>query len=370
MKARILQEDLLKGLVTASRFVATRNPLPVLSNILLVAEKGKLKIASTNLETGISLQIGAKIEKEGSLTVPAKIIVELVSNLPAGQTEIQTEEALLTIKSGTFSAKVAGIDAREFPPIPEKIEKKDLTFSSDILKKINDRVVFTAATDETRPVLTGVLLLFSQEKLSCVATDGFRLSLLELDYSSAQEAKIIIPAKLVEEVSKVLGGSSQIDVAIREAEKQLIFSDGNTTLTGRLLEGDFPPYGRIIPKKHEYMATLDRDELTRAIRASAVFARESASIVRFKLTEKGIDVLAESQQYGSENINVEAKVEGIGEGNSLEIAFNYKYVLDFLGSIDKDSITFETEGSNSPGVFRKVKDNSYLHLIMPVKLQN
>ncbi len=371
MKARVLQEDLLKGLLSASRFVATRNPLPVLSNILLVAEKGKLKIAATNLETGISLQIGAKIEEEGSLTVPAKIIVELVSNLPAGQTELETEEGILTIKSGTFSARVAGIDAREFPPVPEKIEKKSLTFPLEMLKKIHNRVVYAAANDETRPVLTGVLFMFSGKDLSCVATDGFRLSLQQVEYpgKSTEETKIIVPAKLIEEVTKVLGANTEVDVAVLDKEKQLIFTDGSTTLTGRLLEGDYPPYERIIPKKHVYKAIIDKDELVRAIKASAVFARESASIVRFKITEVGIDVFAESQQYGSEHINVEAKTEGLSEGDSTEVAFNYKYVLDFLSSVEKAGVTLETEGPTSPGVFRSAKDGSYLHLIMPVKIQ-
>src|SRR3990167_2520976 len=367
MQVKVLQEDLLKGLSCVSRFVSVRAQLPVLSNILLKAEKGKLKLGATNLETGIVFEVGAKIEEDGLLTVPAKVLLELTANLPPGQITLSSEQEQLKVSSGSFQAQLSGILASEFPSIPDKLDHTDFTISGDVLQLINKQVVFAAAQDDSRPILTGVLFKFSEDNLRAVATDGFRLSSKELIFNkiAADKKTLLVPAKLLDELYKIVGGQ-EIKVALMEREKQIMSQAESMVLTGRLLEGDYPDFERIIPQNTPHKASVDREAFIRAIRAAAVFAREASGIIKLVMEKDKIVVVAESQQYGREESEVEAKVE---EGG-ITIAFNYRYILDFLNSVTGQEISIETEGTTAPGVFRDTKDPSYLHLIMPFKIQN
>lgn len=381
MKITILQEDLLFALSSVSRFISLKAQLPVLANILLVAEKGKLILSATNLETGISLQIGAKIEEEGKTTVPAKVFLEMISNISAGQVTLEEKEGQMLIEMNpVFSASLNTIPASEFPNIPKILKEKDITISQNILKTLTSQVTFAAATDETRPILTGILLSLKNNPYA-VTTDGFRLSLKFLQKDTEDEGEeidvkkeefrgqdVLIPAKSVEELVRVLSGlgeEEKVDVGVSKKEGQIIFSAGPVILTGRLFEGDFPNYERIMPKKWNHKATFNKDDLVRAVKVASVFSKDSASIIRIKIEEGKLTVKAESQQYGKGKTVLDAKTEG----EEVEVAFNYRYLLEFLNSVKDEEVSFSIESSTSPGVFEDTKDPSYKHLIMPVRLQ-
>lgn len=365
MKAVILQEEFFRGLGTASRFVSSRAQLPVLSNILISAKQGKLRLAATNLEMGISYKIGAKVEEEGAVTLPAKLVVELVSNMPAGQVSFEEKAGQVTISTPSSSATLSSIPASEFPAVPEETGKDVFSLPGDVFRSIAGQVVFSAATDEARPSLTGVLLLFG-DNLRAIATDGFRLSYKEiLLRKGGKSPRILVSARAIDELSRVLGEGEEVAVSVAEKESQILFGREGLVLTGRLLGGDFPDFEKVIPKAGTHKAIVNKEEFTRAVRAASVFAREAASVVRLGIEKDRLLVSAESQQYGKDEGNLEAKTEGEG----LVAAFNYRYILEFLGSIQGDEVSFETEGPTSPGVFRDPKDPSYKHLIMPVRIQ-
>lgn len=367
MEALVLQEDLLKGIASVSRFVSSRAQLPVLSNILIHASGNKIRLAATNLEMGISVLIGAKVEKEGAITIPAKIIGDLVSNLPAGKISLKEKESQLSLKGSAFLVSLNGISASEFPEVPEKISQKDFSLPQEVLTLLNRKVSFAASKDESRPKLTGVLLIFDKDRLRAVATDGFRLSCKDIEISktgSQTKERLLIPARMLEELAKVIG-SGEEDIEVSMKEKQILFANSSLVLTGRILEGEFPDFEKIIPKGNQYWANVDKNDLARAVKVAGVLGKEAASVIKLRIEKDKIVIFSESSEYGREETQIDAKTQGEG----IEVAFNYKYLLDFLASVDGGSITIETNGSASPGVFRDNKDESYLHLIMPVRLQ-
>lgn len=372
MKVSVLQEDLLFGVVSVSRFISSRVQLPVLSNILLSSEKGKMRLSATNLEMGISVTISAKTEKEGKTTIPAKIITELIGNSSPGHVSLEEVNGQVVVNiPPLISATLTTTPPNDFPNIPNEITQKDIAFSKEEIGSLVSQVSFAAAGDETRPVLTGILLLFT-DGIKAVATDGFRLSLktisLEKQKQSEVPDKLLIPAKFISELGRIAGAAGQnedIGMSVLKKEGSVLFSAGPAVLTGKIIEGDFPDFERVMPKRWAHRAVFDKNGLLRAVKTAAVFARESASVVRLKLHDGRLSVLAESQQYGKEEAVIDAKTEG-GE---VEAAFNYRYILEFLGSAAGDEISFETEGPTSPGVFQDTKDSSYKHLIMPVRIQ-
>lgn len=372
MKILVLQQDLISALSSVSRFVSLKPQIPILSNILFSAEKGKLQLSATNLEMGILLGIGAKIETEGKITIPAKVILELINNIPRGQILIEENKGQVLINAHPFfSGTVTSIPAAEFPNIPQGTAGADVVFTKNTLSLITQQICFAAATDETRPVLTGILFSFGKN-ISTVATDGFRLSYREIqegDLGNAGEiGKLLIPARLIEESIRVLGGfqeEDKISVGVSRKEGQVVFSGDSVVLTGKLIEGDFPDFDKVLPKKWTHRALVGKEDLLRAVKIGAVFAREAAGVIRVRIEKEKLVVFAESQQYGKEETTLDAKTEGEG----VEVAFNYRYILEFLGSIKGEEVSFETEGPTSPGVFQDTKDPSYKHLIMPVRIQ-
>lgn len=367
MKTTVLQEDLLHGLTSVSRFVTPRAQLPILANILFSVEKGKLTLSATNLETGISLTIGAKVTKEGKTTVPAKILGELVSNISPGKVVLEETGGQLKISSSSFSAQLSTIPANDFPELPKATGKPSFSLPREMLDQLATQVAFAASSDEARPALTGILLLFKNQGLQAVATDGFRLSLKEFAFKGRQGEgeNLLLPARVIEELSRILG-AVEVEISSLKKEGQVLFVGDGITLSGRLLEGEFPDYERVLPKDTTYQARTGKEELLRAVKAAAVFAREAASVVRVKIEDGKLRVSAESQQYGQEETVIDAKTEG-GE---LETALNYRYLLDFLASIQGEEVSIETAGPTSPVLFQDPKDSSYRHLIMPVRIQS
>ena len=374
MKVLTLQESLSKGLSLVSRVVSSKAQLPILSNILLATDKGRLKFSATNLETGINYWLGAKIEKEGAISVPAKTLTEFVSLLPPEKVQLEVKDSTLNIVSGSYSANLVGLPASEFPVVPSLKEEKTFSFSPEELLKGISQTIFAASQDEGRPVLTGVLFQLKDEDLILVATDGYRLSFRKMRAGkNLKEVKefqrgLIIPARVLGELEKIIGGSQQkeeISLAITSSSNQIIFVTPEAEIVSRLIEGSFPEFEKIIPEKWETKVVLEKESFLRAVRTASIFARESANIVKFKIQNSKFKISANAPQVGDNLIELEAKQEG--EENS--IAFNSRFILDFLNSTQANEISFEMTTPLNPGIFRPVGDSSYFHIIMPVRVQ-
>lgn len=369
MKLTVLQENLAKAVNQASRFASQRSQLPILGNILLKATKTKLTISSTNLEISILTQIGAKIEEEGEISIPSKVISELVSNLPKEQVTLESEKEQLKITTSGFNSKVLGMNASDFPKIPNNLTKPLILPTKEILESLS-QVIFATSTDETRPILTGVLVILDVNNLVLVATDGFRLSQKKIKFSAQKESfgkqKIVIPKGVLTELGRSLDEVSEVQLEIQEKDKQVIFGLGDVVLSSRLLEGEYPDFEKIIPKSSSISVRLDKEDFLRAVKLASIFARDAANIVKIKLLKDSVKVLAESSTSGSQETQVEAKVEG--EVKDFEIAFNFRFLEEFLHSIKGEEVKMEFTTTDKAGVFIDSSDPEYLHLIMPVRV--
>jgi DNA polymerase-3 subunit beta len=373
MKFQVLQENLAKALTTTSRFASTRAQLPILGNILLTVKKSKIFISSTNLEISASIQVGAKVEEEGEISIPAKVISELVINLPKETVTLTSEKEQLKISAASFSSTVLGMNASDFPKIPNSLEKgKTVGINKDQFSQLLNKVLFSTSIDETRPILTGVLFILSPKGLTLVSTDGFRLSRkkIPLDATSKIDKKVVIPKGILAEIPRLSDGEGLIEIGFQETEKQVLFGVGESVLASRLLEGEFPDYEKIIPKNSPIKVTLDKEELDRAVKLASIFARESANVIKIRLLGDSIKIFAESGASGNQETEVDAKVDRGGSAESFEIAFNYRFVEDFLHSCMGEEVRLEFSSSAAPGVFVDTSDPDYLHLIMPVKVQS
>lgn len=371
MKVTVLQENLAKAVGIAQRFAATRGQLPILSNILLATEKGRLKIAATNLEIGVKQWIGAKVEEEGEITVPAKVAAEFIMSLPKEKVDLGAEGEKLKISCGSYQAELRGIGASEFPETKEIAGKEIGAWKLEEFEQMISQVALAAATDEGRPILTGLRWRIGKKGVELAATDGYRLSVKTVGKIQNEEEKIlIIPARALMEVAQIGKGwaeTKEEGVKMGEVEKggQVVFDLGDVQVTTRLLAGDFPEFTKIIPQESETTAEMEVEELAAAVRTAAIFARDSANVLRWEVGERGIVISANSPQVGENQIEVEAKVTGKGG----KIAFNSRYVIDMLGAIGSARVKFEMTEAVKPGVFRPVEGGDLLYLVMPVRLQ-
>ncbi|MHB1294934.1 MAG: DNA polymerase III subunit beta [Anaerolineae bacterium] len=372
MKVSCLQENLAKGLSIVSRAVATRSTLPVLSNILLSTDESRLKLSATNLEVGINCWIGAKVEKEGSTTVPARLLADFVNSLPPERIDMEliTRTQTLNLKSGRFEANIRGIDAQEFPLILAPEDDERVTLGADALRQTIDQVAFAAASDESRPVLTGVLADLSSNKLTFAAADGYRLAVRSIDLDAGPEkVNVIIPARALQELRRVSADvSDNVEMLISSNRSQVFFHMNDIDLISQLVEGTFPDYRQIIPANHKTRTTLQTFDFLKAVRMAFIFARDAANIVRVQIVPNGTEgmgrvvVTATSAEYGDNVSELDATVDG----PALEIAFNARYLIDALSAIDTAQVVLETRDASSPGVIRPVGNGEYVQIIMPM----
>lgn len=368
MKIKISQETFAKALLTASRFVSPKAQLPVLGNIYLSADKAKLQIASTNLEISSAISLACDVSKDGEITVPGRVITEIVSNLPSGNLTLEAEKEQLKISTETFESTISGMNPADFPKVPTLIGKQGrLSLSKDLFLQAISQVSFAVSIDETRPILTGVLFIFQKDSLVLVATDGFRLSQKKIKITSPPNGgKIIIPKSAILELTRFSAEEEEITMNFNQQENQVLFGIDNAVLSSRILEGEFPDFEKIIPKETGTQVFLDKEEFLRAIKLASVFAREAANIVKINIGKSFLDISAESQTSGNQTTRVDAKVEG---GEKLEIAFNYRFLEEFLHAVKGEEIKIELSGPSSPGKFIDTSDPDFLHLIMPVRVQ-
>lgn len=365
MKFSCLQQDLLPVIQAVARSVGVRSSLPVLDNILLAIEDQKLKVAATNLEIGVIKYLKVEVEVPGEITVPAKTIVELVSGLGQAKVSLSSEGEVLTIASGKFKASVNGIAAAEFPAIPLSSDS-GISFPKDAFLT-SAQILFASAVDEGRPILTGILTEASSGKLDFVATDGFRLAHRQIDLPKGKvEFRSLIPRRTFEELLRILSEEEVEEVSISTAQNQnqVVFSLGSTIVSSRLIEGQFPAWGKIIPQTTSARAIVEKDELLKAAKLAAIFAKNEANVVVLT-TKKGLLKLeSHAKELGSQ----ENEIEGEVEGEELTIAFNTKFLLDAISNAPSSQIMMEFSGALSAVLIKPVGVTGLEYIVMPVRL--
>ena len=368
MKLSVMQENLARGLSVVSRAVSSRSTLPVLANVLLRTEDAGLKLTATNLEIGITYWVPGKIETDGSTTVPARLLADLVSSLPASERvdlELQGTDTL-HLRCGRFATHVKGIDADEFPTIQTAGERPTTRIGQRTLKSALEETIFAAATDEARPILTGVLARFEGGRLTLAAADNYRIAVRTIDILDPVEAvAVVIPARALMELSRILADTDDpVELVLAQARNQVLFHLDGVDLVSRLIDGQFPNYQQVLPAGHASRAEFDREELLRAVRPAALIASSSANIVKLQVggESSGLTITA-TAEVGDYTGDVEATVEG----DETTIAFNARYLADVLGNVGADRFSLELNGPLSPGVFRPVGDADYVHVVMPVR---
>jgi len=324
---------------------------------------------------GINCWIGAKIEREGATTVPARILSDLVNSLPPERIDLEliTRTQTLNIKSGRFEANVKGIDAQEFPLIMVPEEDNRIHVNADLLRQVIDQVAFAAATEETRPVLTGVLADMANDKLTFVGADGYRLSIrsIALEAGPQQPLSVIIPARSLQELRRVSTETDKpVEILVAPNRSQIFFHMPDVDLVSQLVEGTFPDYRQIIPSTHSTRTTLNTADLLKAVRTAFIFARDTNNITRMQIVpnrEVGIGrviISATSAEHGDNVSEIDATIEGA----ALDIAFNARYLIEVLSVIDTAQVSLETRDPASPGVIRPVGGGDFLHIIMPMHI--
>ncbi len=364
-----MQENLARGLSVVSRAVSSRSTLPVLANVLLKTEDAGLKLTATNLEIGITYWVPGKIDEDGATTVPAKLLTDLVNSLPSGD-KVELEVGAgdtLHVKAGRFQTHIKGIDAEEFPAIQTAGDRPTTRIAQNVLRRALAETAFAAASDEARPILTGVLARFEGNQLTLAAADNYRIAVKTVPILDAvPETSVVIPARALNELSRVLADiDDPVDVVLAGARNQVLFHLDGVDLVSRLIDGQFPNYQQVMPQAHATRAILDREELLRAVRPAALIAHESANIVKLQIGGDGEDgvTVSANAEVGDHVGQVEAQVEGDG----TTIAFNARYLADVLTNVDAEQFALELNGPLSPGVFKPVGDDQYVHVVMPVR---
>jgi DNA polymerase-3 subunit beta len=369
VKLSVMQENLARGLSVVSRAVSTRSTLPVLANVLLKTEDAGLKLTATNLEIGITYWVAGKIDVDGATTVPARLLTDLVTSLPPGERvdlELQPTDTL-HIRAGRFESHLKGIDADEFPAIQTAGDRPTTRIAQNVLRRALEETAFAAASDEARPILTGVLARFEGDTVTLAAADNYRIAVKTIPVlDPVAETSVVIPARALNELIRVLADSDDaVDVVLAQARNQILFHLEGVDLVSRLIDGQFPNYQQVLPQSHSTRAVLDREELLRAVRPAALIAHESANIVKLQISTDGDAgvVVSANAEIGDHVGQVEAAVEGDG----TTIAFNARYLADVLTNVDADQFALELNGPLSPGVFKPVGDDQYVHVVMPVR---
>ncbi|RJP53497.1 MAG: DNA polymerase III subunit beta [Anaerolineaceae bacterium] len=376
MKVTVLQENLARGLSIVSRAVSPRSTLPVLSNILVATDEGRLRLSATNLELGITCWIAARIDEEGSTTVPSRTFSDLVSAMPNDQVQmtLDVKTQNLHVKGGASNNDIKCIDSQEFPPLPTPDMEGAVQLNVADFKEMIHQVAFSASTDEARPVLMGVLMNVEKDKVTMAAADGFRLSVrkAQLSQSVSQPINVIIPARALNELARVAAdGEGLIYMVVPKNRGQVLFRVKDVEVVSQLIDGTFPDYHQIIPRSYKSRTLVSTASLLKACKQAEIFAREGSNVARLDIKEsKGemqpseVEISATSEETGKNETIVEATVDG----GSVLIAFNVKFLREALEVIKTPNVALETSAANAPGVVRPVGDDDFLHVIMPMHL--
>lgn len=373
MRVSILQDQLARGLNIVSRAVDPRPTLPVLANVLLMTEDSRLKLAATNLELTIITSIGAKIDRAGGITLPAKTFSELVNNLMPDRVDLNLDTSTQTVnvRSGMTNSNIRGINSSEFPPLNETFEP-DIVMSAKTFKEMILQTQFATAKDDARPTLTGIYTDFNGDILTMAGADGFRLAVrtTRIDASPRGRTELIIPGKAMGEVARIIGEEDkEIGIALPDDRDRVMFLYENTLIATQVIDGKFPNFGAIIPKSYSTAVTLYTSDLLKACKRAEIFARDSnysARIVVKPATEPSMPgevmIVGKSAERGDNEGMLDASVEG----NSLEVSFNIRYLIDALSVMTDEQVVLESNGAAHAGVIRPKDRNDFVCVVMPM----
>jgi len=376
MKVTVLRENLARGLGTVSKAVSPRSTLPVLANVLIASDEGRLRLSATNLEMGITCWIPARIEEEGSTTVPSRTFNDLVGTLPSDQVSLKLDVGTqtLNVRGGTSTNDIKCIDAQEFPPLPVPDLEGAMQINSGDFREMIHQVAFAASSDEARPVLMGVLIQVEKDKLTMAAADGFRLSVRNAVLSTPVPDPVtaIVPAQALRELARVAtDGEEPIYMVLPKGRGQVIFRVKDVEVVSQLIDGSFPDFNQIIPRSYKARTLVSTSSLLKACKQAEIFAREGSNVARFNIKSaqgemqpSEVEISATSEETGKNETIVEATVDGSG----VLIAFNVKFLREALEVIRTPNVALETSAANAPGVVRPVGEDDFLHVIMPMHL--
>jgi DNA polymerase-3 subunit beta len=371
MNVSVMQENLARGLGVVGRAVSSRATLPVLANVLLKTENAGLKLTATNLEIGINCWVPGKVTDEGEITVPAKLLTELVSSLPNQRIDLQfsAKDRTLKVTSGGSRSSIKGIEADEFPVVAAIGDTPITSADSRTLREALGEVVFAAASDESRPILTGVLTRLAGDRMTLAAADNYRIAVrgLALAKPVTPEIIIVVPARSYAELMRIMPDSEEsIEITVTPNKSQILFHVNGIDLVSRLIEGQFPNYEPVIPTGHTSRAVLDREAFLAGARRASIFARDSANIVKIEIGGEaavGVSITAHAADVGDAADALEASIDG----QPTSIAFNARYLIDVLSNLGAEQAALELSGPLAPGVIRGVGKDDYVHVIMPVR---
>lgn len=374
MKVSVSQQQLAQGLSTVSRAVSPRSTLPVLGNVLLATDEGRLRLAATNLELGISCWIGSQIEEEGSITVPARLLTDLVSTLPSDtiHLSVNMSTCTLTVHCGQSNTDIKGIDAQEFPPMPATDASEGVRIKVSDFKEMIQQVAFAASSDEARPVLQGVQTTITGEDVTMAATDGFRISVRKVEISEAarKPQTILIPARALSEMARIANDpDGMVSLIIPNGRGQVVFRLESAELVSQLIDGSFPDYRVIIPRSFKSHTVVSTSTFLKACRQAEIIARNGNNVVRLNMQlvpdrPGQVEVSAQSEETGSNETVIDANIEGPG----MIIAFNVRFLREVLEVIKTPNLVVETNDHKSPARVQPVGDENFLHVIMPMHL--
>lgn len=386
MKISCLQEHLRRGLATITRAVPSRSTLPILSNVLLASDGGRLRMAATDLEIGITYWIPAKVEEEGAITLPARLLNDIVNNLPNELIQMVLDKRNNTVKMNCsrFTNHIKGLGAGDFPQIPTvKEPHASLRLDADVLRSTIERVAIAASHDESRQVLTGVLIRVVRSssgdtRVMFTAADGYRLATRTIALHEDSPLPpddlqdIIVPARALNELARMITDDEPVVLSVTPSGGHGLFRTANAELVSRIIDGQFPDFERIIPTTYLTRAVVDTQELLKAVRLASLFASNNQQFLKITM-EPGDEELgtgrmilnANAVELG-ENTGI---VEGVVHGRGGQIAMNVKFVTDALVSVRSSQVAFEVQESHNPGVFRPFGEDSYIHIIMPMTMR-
>jgi DNA polymerase-3 subunit beta len=364
----VIQENLARGLSVVSHAVSSRSTLPVLANVLLRTEDAGLKLTATNLEIGITYWVPGKIEIDGAITVPARLLTDVVNSLPNERVDLEVKDGVrLHLRCGRFETHLRGIDAEEFPAIPAAGERPTTRVSQRVLRRALSEVTFAAASDEARPILTGVLTRFEGDRITLAAADNYRIAITSIvGMDAVEETGVVVPARSYTELARVLADTDDpVEIILSAQKNQVLFHLEGIDLVSRLIDGQFPNYQQVLPATHATRVEVDREDLLKAVRLAAYIASASANIVKLQVAPDGAPqvTVAAAADVGDHQGAVDATIEGDG----TTIAFNARYLGDVLQNVDADRFSIELNGPLSPGVFRPADGRDYTHVVMPVR---
>ncbi|MSQ15326.1 MAG: DNA polymerase III subunit beta [Dehalococcoidia bacterium] len=373
MRVSCSQENLSKGLGIVGRAVATRTTLPITGNVMLSAEESRLKLSATNLEVYISCWVPATVEEEGAITVPARLLTELVASLPNQLIDmnLQPDGKLLELTCARNTAKLGGLPAADFPATPSFSDGAITSIDPKVLHSAISRVAFAAATDESRPVLTGVLIQLDEGGMTLAAADGFRLAVQRTPIMEPVAAgmSIIVPSRSLSELSRLLTDETDpVQMMVSSNHNQVFFHLKNADMISQLMPGTFPNYSQLIPKEHSTRAVVGLAELKRAIRTASIFARDGSGIIRLQVENGGeskLIISSRAEEIGEHEGQLDVTVEG----EPMKIAFNNRYLGEVLNVLDCKEVALETTTPSSPGVIKPVDSEDYTHVVMPMFVQ-